>query len=210
MPTLKSLVSLAADNLYGAEWYNAAIVQIETVCDGYNWGSDKFTGILAVTSPRVSVRRNCRIALHYAATGELFSNVMTTIRRSVDHYTKTGAILGPKTGPFYRALRGDTSAIVLDVHMADLLAVKQATFSRQCVRDECESIVRRVAESLAIAPRDAQACLWCGQVKRRGRRPESLPIVQENANMRAHGAFPATGKIGQLGCADGSYQFGLF
>lgn len=81
--SVEALCELAAENADGADWYDQAAREIKTVCDAAGWDCEQFTGILAVTSPRVSVARNVRITLHWMQTGELLDNVMTAIRRSV-------------------------------------------------------------------------------------------------------------------------------
>lgn len=210
MLATKQLAQLAADNLDGANWYNQAAAEIQTVCSLANWNVERFTAILAVTSPRVAVARNVRITLHYMQTGELFSNVMRGIRRSVEVYETSGDILGAKTMPFYRALLGDASAIVLDVHMANLFNVSQRLLTRKDIKAKCQNAVKRVARRLCISPRDCQAALWTGQVRSVGRNPGRINLLQEYANQQAYGRFPATGSIKQYACNDGCVQSSLF
>jgi hypothetical protein len=203
----KTLATLAADNLDFASWYAEAEAEVSEVCRLAGWDRITFTAILAITSPRVSVRRNARITLQYMATGVLFTNVMGNIRRGIDHYNATGEIRGPKTGPFFAALLGETSAIVLDVHMANLFAVPQSKLKNRGPRQTICNAIRRVASAVGTSPRDCQACLWAGQLRSRGRTATRFDIMQEYANMLAHGGeFPTTGAIAQLATASGEIQ----
>jgi len=206
-PSVRLLCKLARENRDGACWYDIAQREIAEVCSLQNWDIVRFTGILAVTSPRVSVRRNARITLHYLATGELLDNVMRSIRRSVDVFNASGVILGQKTNAFNAALLGDASAVVLDVHMADLLATPQRLLSAKRTREPLQALIRRVADNVDMSPRDCQAALWQAQVKRRGRKPTGLSVRQEYANLLAHGgAFPNGRAIQQLADACGRVQ----
>lgn len=206
-PSIRSLCKLARENAAAANWYNLATAEIAEVCSAENWDVVRFTGILSVTSPRVSVRRNARITLHYFSTGELLANVMRSIRRSVERFNATGEIVGQKTNAFNAALLGDNSAIVLDVHMADLFGVEQRYLSAKRTRQPLQDIVRRVAERVRMTPRDCQAALWAGQVKRRGRVPTPMAIRHEYANLRAHGGrFPNGRAIKQLADTSGRVQ----
>lgn len=204
------LVTLARDNRDGATWYDAAAIEIASVCEAAGWETDKFIAILAITSPRVSVCRNLRITLQYMATGQTFPNTMAMINDCIAHYLATGEIRGPKTGPFRCALLGDTSAIVLDTHMASLLGIKQSLFSRRDIRHRCYSVVRRVATAARLCPRDCQAALWTGYLRSIGRNPARFNVSQEYANLLAYGGeFPTTGAIAQRASVDGSYQRSL-
>lgn len=208
---ISKLAQLAIDNRDAANWYDAAAAEIAEVCDIAGWDSELFTAVLAITSPRVSVCRNARLTLQYMSTGDLFANAMGNIRVSLLHYLATNEIRGPKTGPFFHALRGDTTAIVLDTHMASLLQVSQASFARQGIRKKCCRAIRGAARLADLTPRDCQAALWTGYLRGVGRNPSRLNIAREYANMRAYGGqFPHTGPIAQLVDGCGRYQPTLF
>lgn len=206
-----SLLELAREGRDGLDWYAKATADIETLCNRRGWASDTFCGVLAVTSPRVSVARNLRITLQWMQTGDLFQNVMTTIRQSLNHYLSTGEIRGPKTGPFYAALRGDSDAVVLDVWMAKVFGIAQSEFSKKSVRDRCKRSIRLVARKTGQSPRDTQAAIWTAAVRREGRAPGRFNLFREHANMVAYGGrFPDSGAIPHLADAYGRYQPALF
>lgn len=197
MRTVSKLVELGREGIDGRDWYDQAQDRIDDLCCRRGWDAELFTGILAVTSPRVSVVRNLRITLQFMATGELLSNVMRTIRNGVDHYLITGEIRGPKTEPFYRALLGDRSAIVLDVWMAKALGVKQEHFARKPLRAEANRRIESAARKLDLCPRDAQAAIWTGIVRRNGQTPSRFNPQREYANLQAWGGRFPDGAIAQ-------------
>ena len=197
--TTSELCELASSHRFAANWYEQSAAEIADVCNRENWDNNRFAAILAVTSPRVSIRRNVRITLHYMASGELLRNVMRGIGQSVRVWESTGQILGQKTSAFYAAIRGDSSAIVLDTHMANLLGVKQSAFANRKIRKQCESTIRRVAKRIGLAPAQTQAALWTGQLARVGRLPLPFPIRCEYYNWLAHNRqFDDSGVIRQF------------
>lgn len=196
MTRLLDLVRLAADNPDGLTWYDTGRDEIETVCRVEGWEPDYTTGILAVTSPRVSVRRNVRQTLEYLENRRFFATTMRNVRRSVQMWDSDRLIRGRKTGPFYRALRGDRSAVVLDTHIANLFGVEQKLFQAKGSYAYYAGIVTGVAEILRISPRDCQACLWFGWKRSLGENPEPMPVLAEYRNWLHNGrSFPTTGRI---------------
>lgn len=210
MQAIAELRALAREGIDGKNWYVQAERDIASLCRRRGWDRERFTGILAVTSPRVSVARNLRITLQFMQTGELLSNVMVTIRSGVTHYLNTGEIRGPKTEPFYRALLGDQTAIVLDVWMAKALDVEQTHFGRRTIREECDRRVAATARSLRMSPRDCQAAIWTGIVRRSGNTPGRFNPEREYANLLAWGGRFPDGPIEQRADFYGRFQPCLF
>lgn len=205
-----TLAKLATDNADGADWYECAGREISAVCEAAGWDVRLFTGVLSVTSPRVSVARNVRITLHYMDCGELFDNVMRSIRAGVTKFVDHGKIDGLKTSAFFNALMGDDDAVVLDVHMADLLCIEQKKFAGKRVYNEYADFIRGVAVIANMTPRACQAALWAAQLRIRGRVPTRMNVRTERNNQIVQGGFPRSGPIASLGCADGSIQGQLF
>lgn len=197
MKSIAELKAIAADNLDGQNWYTLAQSEIRVICQLENWRVEQFTGILSVTSPRCSVRRNVRIALQYCGTGRILNNVMRSVRRSIEIFNDSGEIRGPKTSTFNRALLGDASAVVLDSHMANLFEVRQSiAFRRKGDIKHWSKIVADIAAEIDLTPSACQACLWYGQRRSIGEYPENFPIAAEYKNWLAHNReFPASGQI---------------
>ncbi len=200
-PSYRTLCRWASSNLPGArDWYSLAEAEIRVICELENWDRKHFTGILSVTSPRCSVRRNIRIALEYVGNGRLLDNLFKSIRRSIEIWNEHRTIKGPKTSAFYAALMGDKNAVVLDTHMANLFGVEQKfAFRRKPDIAFWTKVVRRIATRLDCEPRAAQAALWYAQKYRIGEYPESFPIVEEYRNWIRHNReFPSSGVIESL------------
>lgn len=198
---------LARGNSDGLSWYDDAIADVRYVCEREQWEEDRFTSVLALTSPRCSVVRNVRNTFAYLRTGSLLENTISGVRLSVAHWERGQGIKGPKTAAFYAALRGDVNSVVLDVHMANLFGVPQASFSSKRGREPWQQLVRETAAECGFTPRDTQACLWYGQRRRVGERPSGFSIAREYANWLAHDrSFPVSGSIYQWADRSGHYQ----
>jgi hypothetical protein len=197
-PSYRTLCRLASENLHEArDGYSMAEAEVRVICELEGWSHKNFTGILSVTSPRCSVRRNIRIALEYVGNGIVLQNVFKTVRRSIEICDQDNIINGPKTSAFYAALMGDKNAVVLDTHMADLFGVEQKyAFRRKPEIAFWTQVVRRIARRLGCEPRAAQAALWYAQRYRIGEYPEAFPIVNEYKNwMRYNRSFPKHGDV---------------
>lgn len=200
-PTYRKLCRLASEKLSEAQdWYRKAEAEVRVICELENWDHTYFTGILSVTSPRCSVRRNIRIALEYVGNGRLLDNVFKSVRRSIEIWNEDRTIAGPKTSAFFAALMGDKNAVVLDTHMANLFGVEQkSAFRRKPEIAFWTQVVRRIAKRLNCEPRAAQAALWYAQKYRIGEYPEGFPIVNEYRNwLRHERSFPRHGVIDSL------------
>lgn len=160
-------------------WYTRATAEIELVCEQKEWDFDRFVEILAITSPRVAVTRNIRVAMHYMDTGKFLSGTIYATRAAMEHYEETGEIRGLKTSAFARALKGDLDAIVLDTWMAEAFEIDQHRFQNKAVRKECEQRVRRAAHMCNLQPAELQAASWAAIVRRHGRNTPSFTVSSE-------------------------------
>lgn len=182
LPRMKSadaLAALAVEGGSGRYWYQHAEDQIRRASDMIGVEPERFAGVLACLSPRVSVLRNVRLTLRYLQTGEHGPGVMRCVRESVAHYEATGEIRGPKTRPFAYAVLGDPDAVVLDVWMAKALGVPQARLSSKRVHAKASDRVRSAARTVGYTPAQCQAAVWYAAVRRAGRNPGRLTIVHD-------------------------------
>jgi hypothetical protein len=200
-PSYRKLCHLASEHLHEAkDWYARAEAEVRVICELENWDRKNFTGVLSVTSPRCSVRRNIRIALEHVGNRRLFDNVFKSVRRSIEMWDQDRVIKGPKTSAFFAALMGDANAVVLDTHMANLFGVEQTfAFRRKPEIAFWTQVVRKIGKRLNCEPRAAQAALWYAQKYKVGEYPEGFPIVEEYRNWIRHGRqFPLDGTIQSL------------
>lgn len=153
------------------DWYHHAQLVLGRHPQGY-----RISCLLALFSPRVSVTRSVNFTKYYMTTGMFRRDVTRSVRAAVDHWESTGEIRGPKTSSFQRALMGDTEAVVLDIHMANLFGVEQRVFSTRSGYRYYSDCVVRLGWLYGHTPRDMQALLWCGYVNSIGRTVPRLDL----------------------------------
>lgn len=174
MSSISTLQTLAIEGQSGRRWYRDAIRPVGLAALALGVSPEVLCDVLAITSPRVIVYHNVRIAKHYCRTGSLPSGVIPGTIAAMTHWKETGEIRCPKTAPFARALMGDQSAIVLDVWMSRALGIAQNALGRQATQAQAEKRVRKVADNLNWTPAETQAAIWAAVVRRAGRNPASM------------------------------------
>ncbi len=178
MRTPRTLMRLALAGADNADWYTWARSDIHDACGAMGVCPNRFSDLLAVCSPRVSVTRCVRWAIMLTRDPHAKPHdMMRTVWASVKHYYRTGEIRGPKTGPFALALKGDLSAIPLDTWMARALGVPDIQVSRVACRREACKRIRRVARDLGWAPAEVQAAIWAAQMRQSGRNVQHVAVL---------------------------------
>jgi hypothetical protein len=179
---MRTIATLEKFALAGADyrhWYRWARADIRKACAAMGVDPDEFTDILAVTSPRVSVTRNVRYALMLVENPHVKPHdMMRTVYAAYTYWLETGEIRGPKTNPFSRALKGDLSAIPLDVWMSRALNVPHVQVSRVACRREACKRIRAVARRLGWKPAEVQAAIWATAMRQAGRNVQFVSIMQ--------------------------------
>lgn len=157
----------------GKHWYTDAWRTIGdlTPC---GWTPKDFAAIVAITSPRVHVKKNISLALEFAELGRISSGHLPTVATALAKHVQTGDVAGPKVSAFYRALTGDHNAVVLDVWMARAFGMEQTdkAFRRVGTQEWMTQCVTRTAGFLGYTPRQTQACVWYGAMREAGRKPQ--------------------------------------
>jgi hypothetical protein len=176
--SVETIVKLALAGQSGRNWYSHAASQVEQAAELLNCEAAYFADILAILSPRVSVKRNLRFAVRYVETGQFAPDIMRGIRAGIAHYHATGEIRGPKTAPFAAALKRDYSAIVLDVWMAKAFGIPQAAFSNKGTHAKCCKRIASAAKRLGWQNAEVQAAVWTAIVKASGRKPGQFNLVE--------------------------------
>ena len=178
MLTNRQALRLAIDGRRGRSWYTDARRQIQAVCERNRWDVSRFVGILAVTSPRVAVRRNIRTTYHYMLGDDWTDGTIRSVRTSVATYETTGRILGPKTSAFYRCLMGCGESIVLDTWMAYAFGVPQAKINQVAVSRPIKATIGYAAYVLGWSNAEVQAAIWTATMAEYGRNDQPFCIEE--------------------------------
>lgn len=118
--------------------------------------------VLAITSPRMSVQRNLKVAYTYLAGQGFMPDVTRSTRIAIQHYESTGEIRGPKTSAFAKALRGDNNVCVVDSHIARAFGYSEHVARSLYVRVHVTRVVRMIARRQGLTVAECQACVWAG------------------------------------------------
>jgi len=159
-------------------WYTEAHRDIILASKHLGVRPEYLAGLLAAFSPRATVKASCKMAVHYARTGQFLSNVPKPVRTHVLKFIELGQVAGPKTGDFYRCLVGDTQAVCIDSHM--LAAAGFPRTGTKVSMQSCKDAVREVAYH-RCPPAGAQAAIWCGYLRTltdKALSAEELPILE--------------------------------
>lgn len=178
MSSVKTLAATAQKGEIGRTWYEHAHSQILEAAPMLGTTPQRLADILALFSPRISVKRNIRFAVHYIQTGDFLHGTMRPTRAAILHYEATGEIRGPKTSAFARAILNEPSAVVLDVWMARALCVPQAAFNRKPLLAKATSRIEKAASELGWHPHETQAAIWTATVRAHNRKPAPFTILQ--------------------------------
>lgn len=180
MRSTRTIVKLALAGAEYRDWYRYAQAEIRFSATSLDISADKLAALLAVCSPRVSVKRSIRFALMLLKRpNDKPADMMSTVYAAVRHWQRTGEIRGPKTGPFAKALLGDLSAVVLDVWMAVAFGVPHVAWNRRKLRTIAQDRVRQAARVLGWRPAEVQAAVWAAVVKAAGRKVAFLHVSSE-------------------------------
>lgn len=174
---LKSLEQYAIVGQHRRHWYRLQQQQIESWCERHQIDPDYFTGVFAVLSPRVSVLQNWRMAVRYCQHDDM-SGFMYATRQALNHFVATGQIRGPKTKQFYRALRGDGDALVLDVWMARAMNIPHVKVTQVRHFDRAFKTMRKLSESFNWTIAETQAAVWTGVRANWGRQADNANQLQ--------------------------------
>lgn len=158
------------------DWYFLATEELKYVSETTGWPLDLLADILALTSPRISVRRNLRVAFHYLITGQWLPGVLQTVKDSVAKYELTGRIDGEKTSAFAKALRGDKGAIVMDTWVFRLMGLSDKPLAKD--RRAARKAICGASAKAGWNPADFQAALWCWALDKNGRNLSYYPVLE--------------------------------
>ncbi len=154
----------------GRTWYPLAEQVVRRLAAATGRNELQAASVLAITSPRVQVRRNVLLAEAYMR-GQPMAMLPGTVA-ALAHREATGEIRGPKTAAFRDALLGDTDAVVIDVHVWNAFGFKQHGPLRALRR--LQATLRGFASRLGETPRETQAALWVAYRASQGYKPAPM------------------------------------
>lgn len=173
-------------------WYNVARAVIRRLADHKTglvagtaqWHMD-FTDeayttlcdLVAITSPRTSVKRNLRFAWGQF-TGQMTNphDMIRSTRVALDHYYRTDEIRGAKTSRFAQVLRGADNVVVVDTWMARALSVPDRHARHVSTQQLAERVIQTVKSRISWEGRpfpgfvqwtlaETQAAVWAGVIR---------------------------------------------
>lgn len=159
------MVTLLKAGIWNKDWYLRACEDIQAVSAVTGVPSVRLASILAISSPRVHVVRNIRIALNYLVDPKVRpAACMTAVYDRMVQYDSTGFIGGPKVLPFRDALLGNPEAIVWDVWMMRALGLNYNSWADLPIllKKRAVSVLRSVSNECGLSVSAAQASIWAG------------------------------------------------
>lgn len=142
-----------------AQWYNDAQVVAYDVANRMKVTLEVGACVISAFSPRQTWARNLVLAQAFAdgeATPGLSNSRIMAERSLVDGF---GALKGPKTNAFARAIAGDEDAVVVDSWMCKAAGIGRDTPSVVQYRRISEAITT-LARRHGVSPRTMQALIW--------------------------------------------------
>lgn len=153
-------IELARQGEYGKDWYTEAEYSIKEYANAKGFTAERVADVLAITSPRVSVKHNVTLATRYLETGSTQGMMLGRIR-ALQRYERTGEFSGPKVTAFSKALQGDSKAVVVDSWM--VLAFSKISVSKNPslrTHKYISRVVRSSSTILGWEPAQTQAAIW--------------------------------------------------
>lgn len=150
-----------------ADWYAAASAETDSAADELGIDRDRFAGAVAALSPRMvwstptgkrpNIAAAARLALDPSARVGL-PGPTDQARRILAGADPLAVLTGPKTRSFYRALRGDSDAVVIDAWVLRAMAARPP--KSLAAYDRLADQIRTAAAQLAVTPAALQAAVW--------------------------------------------------
>lgn len=156
--TIKVLrpIELARQGERGRTWYDEATISVKAYADRKGFTHKRVADILAILSPRVSVKHSITLTMRYLEEGTTQGMMLGRIR-ALQKYERTGEFFGPKVTAFSKALQGDTTVVVVDTWMLKAFGDVKPTPK---VHKSITKSVRMIATKLQWQPAETQAAIW--------------------------------------------------
>lgn len=165
IPSYNFLEKKVKQYINNKTWYNNAY---HAIYKKYGSDTELFIKLLAVTSPRNTVKTNVIYAkrmYHAIKSGKSVDNLKCgiatkAILRNVKRVIRNDDIRGKKITAFCDALLGNVNSVTVDVWMLKAFNIKRhapTPLDIKYITHMCNVLSKR----LNIPPRSVQACLWC-------------------------------------------------
>ncbi len=168
--TAENLETLLVAGIENALWYEASNDSARRFCNRHGIDLGEFLAIVAITSPRVVVKRNAFLAMQYFLDNST-ETMMGQRVRAIAKYHKTAMLSGPKIIQFNRSLLLQSS-VTIDIWMSrvfmgtsDKGALMKTTKYWTDRREAAQRIVRKMGDRHGLKDYQAQAAVWCGYKK---------------------------------------------
>jgi len=165
-------------------WYQDATRLIRDLY-GDDWKT--FVGFLASTSPRMSVKKNWRIAAALIEAyrnrdrkpekwGDMLASLMPAHLLNVLRCIAGRPIQGPKVSRFYANLCGDLDAVTIDTWICKAYGIPHKALTPR-LYSRLEKCIKRDAVSCNATPAGYQAVIWYAVRRQAGLRDRSFVAV---------------------------------
>jgi hypothetical protein len=180
MISYTDLTNLALKSKSDRFWYSKARESIKALAKREGIPFKTLAGVVAITSQNIRLHHNESIVLDWIKNG---ANVdaankvkhFGVVKRNLAEFLQNGTVRGPKISAFYRALLGDTSAIVLDTHMAKVFLPKSKGDAwTKGQMQKAESKILKISNQLGWKPCHVQAAIWCSIYKEASNSPHAV------------------------------------
>jgi len=162
-PSNKHLLSKTIQYIEAKDWYTKGLDAIKSK---YGIHTEVFIDLLAVTSPRTSVKinlRNAETTLKYFILDKKidfsYGLANKAIKNNVDKIRVKKKYGGQKVNKFAKALKGDLSQVVIDSWMLKVFNVNRQYPLPNDIK-HIETIIKNIADKANLKPAEVQACLW--------------------------------------------------
>ena len=166
MRTPRTLNPMATAGADFRHWYDNLPPFIAERAEHYGVDPNRYAAVLAITSARTMVKTNLDLTERYFRDGT--QPWLPTHQIGLAHYLATGEVRGPKIGPFYEALMGSKTALVMDTWM--LKALKVPRLNKGVLR-KARKRVAKVAASHEWNIPQTQAAIWATTIRQHNRTP---------------------------------------
>lgn len=154
--------TLGDDNRH---WYRDARNVLNSIANFRGWDYGRWVDIVSVTSPRINVTRNLRVAYRVMGGHPIPTDVIRSTKVALEHYNLTAVIRGPKTSRFAQVLRGNDGIVVVDTWMARALSIDHRKARNRSTQSMAELVIGSVAKTFTSSNTEAQAMVWAGIIR---------------------------------------------